>query len=164
MKKILVSALLAGLAFGSGMGIFFGIRWGDFERGIVAGIASGIFFGLATAIFAYLGQLRKPAVQRQELPGEKVEYSDLANHFMGAESVGGWLFLTKDRLFFKSHSYNIQNHELSIPLRKIIDVKPVMTLWVVPNGLEVTLETQKIERFVVHQRSKWISAINKLRP
>jgi len=41
---------------------------------------------------------------------------------IGAEAVGGKLFLTNRRLVFKSHKLNIQNHELSIHLIDIANV------------------------------------------
>ena len=43
-----------------------------------------------------------------------------ANHLVQFEGVGGRLFLTNQRLFFKSHSFNIQTHEESILLDDII--------------------------------------------
>ena len=53
---------------------------------------------------------------------EKIESEYSANHFMGFEAVGGKLFITNKRFVFKSHSINIQNHELTI---KYLDIKRV---------------------------------------
>ena len=42
-----------------------------------------------------------------------------SQHFKGAESVGGWLYLTEDELIFISHNFNIQKHKIAIPLNQI---------------------------------------------
>jgi hypothetical protein len=90
-------------------------------------------------------------------------YEGPANHFMGIESVGGKLYLTAETLIFISHSINIQVHQMSIPLRDIVDVRAVNTLGVVPNGLHVDTIAGTTERFVVYKRKLWISEINRLR-
>lgn len=86
-----------------------------------------------------------------------------ANHFMGIEGVGGWLYLTASRLVFKSHALNIQTHELALPLSDIRTVEPVRTMGIVPNGLKVTAGEAKPERFVVHGRKEWVRAIEDAR-
>ena len=91
--------------------------------------------------------------------GEEIIKKGAANHFVKIESVGGQLFLTNERVVFKSHSINIQTHELSIPFNQIEDIGKRNTLLIVPNGIFIKLITGKIEKFVVWKRNEWISKI-----
>jgi hypothetical protein len=83
-----------------------------------------------------------------------------ANHFKGVEAVGGKLWLTNLRLFFKSHFLNAQPHEESYYLNDLVSVQPVNTLNLVPNGIKVTLKDGRTERFVVNQRQDWLTNIS----
>lgn len=78
-----------------------------------------------------------------------------ANHFMGSEGVGGKLFLTNKRLRFKSHSINIQVHELSIPLNRIVKIEKVRG-FLAFNQIGVFLKDGSVEKFVVYNRDAWI--------
>lgn len=90
---------------------------------------------------------------------ENIIKEGAANHFKGVESVGGKLFLTNQRLFFKSHSINFQPHELSILYKEIKSVGKRNTLLIVPNGMYIELKDGSIENFVVWSRRKWIEEI-----
>ncbi|MDR1797333.1 MAG: hypothetical protein LBR44_07850 [Clostridiales Family XIII bacterium] len=92
-----------------------------------------------------------------------VVYEGAANHFVGAESVGGKLYLMQDRLVFASHKLNVQTHSLEIPLRDIADISFSKTLGFVPNGMVVTLASGAREKFVVNKRQVWVDKINALR-
>jgi hypothetical protein len=91
--------------------------------------------------------------------GEPVVLEAPANHFRKIEAVGGNLYLTDRRLVFKPHQINAQRRELSIPLSDIAELRPVPTMWVVPNGLLVTTRNGGSERFVVENREGWIGKI-----
>ena len=83
-----------------------------------------------------------------------------ANHLVQFEGVGGRLFLTNQRLFFKSHSFNIQTHEESILLDDIISIETEH------RGLffrmfSILLKNGSVERFVVRDRKTWASEIEK---
>ena len=93
---------------------------------------------------------------------EKLVKKGAANHFMWIEGVGGKLFLTNQRIFFKSHGLNIQIHELSISLNEIENIEGEYSLWSIPNELIVKTRNGKREKFVVHSRSKWIEKIEPL--
>ena len=126
MKSFAKMALLSGIPFGLFMGIFFAFQHG-LTPGLLAGIACGIFFGLSISAFATY-QKKKFQVERPLLENEKLIKEGGANHFKNMEGVGGWIYLTDKRMFFKSHSVNIQKYELSIPLHKISEAKACMTL------------------------------------
>jgi hypothetical protein len=82
-----------------------------------------------------------------------------ASHFKGMEAVGGRLFLTNQRLVFKSHRFNIQVHQESYPLGDITAVEPRRGISIVGDGLAVVLSDGREERFVVFGRRDWITRI-----
>jgi len=82
-----------------------------------------------------------------------------ANHWQGWEAVGGRLFLTDQRLVFKSHSFNVQRHETSIELEEVAFVKPRNNFLLVPNGMSIFLRKGQEERFVIWSRKDWINKI-----
>jgi hypothetical protein len=93
---------------------------------------------------------------------DAIAYSGKANHFLNGESVGGNLILFRNKLQFKSHSLNIQNHVLEIELSQIQEVNFYNTLGLVPNGLALKLNEGKTEKFVVYKRKLWKTAIENL--
>jgi len=92
-------------------------------------------------------------IQIDLIENEKIEFAKGANHFKGIEGVGGKLFVTDKRIVFKSHSINIQNHELIIEYPDIQGVEFFNTLGVFPNGLKIIMVSGKQEKFVVWKRS-----------
>ena len=91
-----------------------------------------------------------------------VIYSGAANHFLNGESVGGGLYLMNDKVLFKSHKLNIQNHELLLDINEVAEVHFYNTLGIIPNGLEIRTTNGKVEKFVVYKRKIWKQKIDKL--
>jgi hypothetical protein len=148
--------------------LFFTIIFGTIEA-FISGIAyasiaapiAGAFFGLLMYLF-----LNSKKVKQQTALAEKdqdnIVYSGAANHFKNAEAIGGKLYLLTDRLEFKSHGFNIQNHAFNIHLTEIKGLTFYKTLGVVPNGLQLTLANGETEKFVVNNRTVWKTEIEKL--
>ena len=147
------SALRTGIPFGIAMSPIFILQSG-ISSGAIMGAIAGLFFGLSMAAFGSY-QSKKLRSQRPDFEDEELIEEGPANHFVNGEGVGGWLFLTDKRLFFKSHGVNIQRHELSIPLSDITNLAKAKSLWVVPNRLNVQLKNGKVERFVLNKRDLW---------
>lgn len=157
MRRFLVRATYAGVPFGLAMWVVFAQRYGArFSWPFAA--AAGVGFGAALAAFVAAQQPRLAP----PLEGEHVIRHGPANHFKGIEAVGGWLYLTDTRLFFRSHGFNVQNHELSVPLADLVGVDACRTLGIVPNGLRLSLR-DRTERFVVENRRAWVTAIGSAR-
>ncbi len=155
IKIILLSIILFGLP----MGFVFGVFYKNFRIGLLSALASGLLFGLIMTSFIYF-QSAKFKKLGTEMPG--LIYGDGANHLIKNESVGGYLFLFEDHILFKSHSLNMQSHDLSIPIKDIVTMKRFNNLGIVPNGLSIsTLEND--ERFVVFNVKKWIDKISKIK-
>ena len=144
MSEIKKTSLRAGLVFGVVFGIFLFFFTPPLFALIVAPIC-GAFFGIALYFFLS----NKKVIQQTEFKnayGETVLYSGLANHFVGWEAVGGKLYLLKDRLEFQSHSLNIQNHHLVIPLQEIKEILVYHSVGIIPNGLTIVTKEGKKEK------------------
>jgi hypothetical protein len=64
-------------------------------RGIICGIVLGTIFGSTMGIFNVRESKKFDDVRSEIQKKEKVLFDDAAYHFMGSESVSGWLFLTE---------------------------------------------------------------------
>lgn len=159
MTKI-KNSILAGIAFGFIFGIFQAFMYG-INSAIISGPISGLLFGIFVHLF-----INSKAFKRQtqiETDGESIIHSGGANHLKNSEGVGGELYLLTDKLQFKSHSFNLQNHELMIYIDQIKDITFYNNLGIVPNGLAISLKDGRQEKFVVSGRKHWKTEIEKLR-
>jgi hypothetical protein len=161
----------AGLSFGIGMTVFF-ILQNLFTNdnltskeiiksvfsGIIAGIISGFLFGWLVGLFNK-SKFVKETTMFDTDPDEVIVFETSANHFKGFEGVGGKLYLTNKRLFFKSHKLNIQNHQLSISLADISSADRYKTLSLVNNGLAIITKQNTTEKFVVEQVDEWLKQL-----
>jgi hypothetical protein len=126
--------------------------------GLIGGALAGLLFGWLTGLFANSNRLTKDTKIDTDA-NETILFDTGANHFKGAEGVGGKLYLTNKRLVFKSHKFNIQNHELSISLSSIEKVDRYKTLGLVNNGLSIQTIDNKIEKFVVQKIDEWLNQL-----
>lgn len=151
--------LLSGLVFAVCMSCFYCFQFGLFP-GIITGIVSGVVFGLLMYLFA-----SSKVVERQtqiEVPDDdSIILSGPANHFLKWEGAGGKLYLLKDKLWFKSHRFNLQNHEWQLPIDQVKEVDFYNVLGFAPTGLAITTYDGKNEKFVVNNRKDWKAAIMK---
>ncbi len=162
----------AGLFFGISMAILsvfqsFWITDGpiNITRTLLLSVGSGIICGLLYGWFSGLfvaSKLINTATKFEKQPGEEILFETLANHFMGMEAVGGKLYLTNNRLVFKSHQLNIQNHELSIVRSDIVGAERTKTAKLINNGLIVKSVNNKTDRFVVENADEWVEKLNHL--
>jgi len=125
---------------------------------VLQGIFYGFFMALFVTIFSNSALVKKSATPPFEL-GEQIIHEGPANHFKGWEGVGGRLYLTNQRLIFKSHAFNFQNHTFSLPLHQIQDARPALTIGLISNGLQIATKDGRMENFVVEDRDNWVSKI-----
>jgi hypothetical protein len=126
--------------------------------GLFSGIIAGFLFGLIMGWFK-TSKFVDTTTKIDTQPGEDILFQTGANHFKGAEGVGGRLYLTNKRLVFKSHKLNVQNHELSINLKDINQVDRYKSLGIVNNGLTVISKNDSLDKFVVEQADEWIKKL-----
>ncbi len=160
MTKI-KSSILAGIAFGLLFGTFQAFMYG-INTAIISGPISGLLFGIFIHLFVN-SKVVKRQTQIETKDGESIIHSGGANHLKNSEGVGGKLYLLTDKLQFKSHSFNLQNHELMINIDQIKDITFYNNLGIVPNGLAISLKDGRQEKFVVSGRQVWKTEIEKLR-
>ena len=168
MKETMKSVLRTGSAFGaawvvlgSPVFIIIGVAGHPFLAiglAVLVFAAAGLPFGIAMGLFG--AYQRKRFLAMDLVPAdETLIHQGGANHFVGIEGVGGWLYLTDKALRFKSHEVNIQRHELTIPVCDIVEAVPCRTAGIFPNGLRVTTRDGRCERFVVSGRRQWSRAM-----
>lgn len=124
-------------------------------------IGSAFVFGLSMYIFTVWqsGNFRKT---KQELSQNSIiGFDSAAGHLIGLEKVGGWLFLTDQYLYFKSHKANFRPHECTIPVSMIKKVSKTNTFVVIPDGLKIELKNGQSECFTIYGRKHLIKALNK---
>lgn len=121
---------------------------------IGAGVA-GIIFGWLMDTLSGSKSLQQ-SIKIELEAGEKIIFQSNANHFKGLEAVGGKLFLTEKRLVFKSHKFNIQNHEFVIKLSDIASIGKFKPLGLTNNGLLVIDKNNETEKFVVENLADWL--------
>lgn len=100
--------------------------------------------------------------------GESLVRSGSGNMQRGAETAGGKLYLTTERLVFIAHSFNLRSGPSEVPLALIAEVSTAWTklfgvLPLVPNSISVTLRDGTVHSFVVTGRTAWVSAITHAR-
>ena len=153
------NSLFAGLAFGLLFGLFFAFRY-DIQYALISGPISGLLFGLGMYFFI-TSKTVKRQTQIEVNKGQDIIRSGSANHFKNREAVGGKLYLLADSIQFKSHRFNVQNHEMKIELEEIKEIRMFNTLGIISNGLELKLMNGQIEKFVVDGRKQWRAAIER---
>lgn len=155
------SALVSGVIFAGLMAVFYSFQYGVL-RGVLEGAAVGLVYGIAMYFVINSGWFKKKTAIEID-NGEPVVMDGGANHFLNGEAVGGKLYLTHDQLRFKSHKFNIQNHELLMNVHDIKQVGFYNIAGIIRNGIQVTMNTGKTEKFVVNKREQWVSEIEKVK-
>ena len=152
--------IIAGAVFTAVQFIYFGFTIGLIGALIFAPI-SGVLFGFVLYLFS-----KSKRIQNQTQitidADQKVIKTGAANHFKNAEAVGGRLYLLNDRLTFKSHKLNLQNHELEIPLTQITQVSTFNSLGIIPNGIVIKTIDNHHFKFVVTGRKEWLNLLSNL--
>ncbi|PZX50600.1 GRAM domain-containing protein [Algoriphagus chordae] len=131
-------------------------------------IFQGLFFGvfmafgfpyvfgkIANSLGVRLGKSIHPALNTSE----EIETEGPANLFRGAEAVGGKLFLTNERLIFKSHKINIRTGQSNFPYETITDVQARKTGKLIDNGLRILTTDGSEFDFVVAERASWMEKL-----
>ena len=127
--------------------------------GLAGGAVAGVLFGWMMGGLLMNSKLLTKGTKINTLTDENILFETGANHFKGIEGVGGRLYLTSHRLVFKSHKFNIQNHELSINLTDIGQVERYKIGGLTNKGLSVTTLDNKTEKFVVQQIDEWMNQL-----
>jgi len=112
-----------------------------------------IFLVLMSTAFITFSSVIKGPVLRE---GEQIVKKKGANHLLNGVFDGGRLFLTNQRLIFKTTALNFNKYEISFELDEI-DSAVKSKLF---NGMIVILKSGEERPFVIWGRKKWINLIN----
>jgi hypothetical protein len=116
---------------------------------------------------------RKLSVARETavsiLNGEETIRDGPANLQWGWEAVGGWLAVSPGWLGFSAHGVRISRRAvgLLIPTSSIREVRPCWTrllglLPVLPNSIAIETDEERVYRFVVEDRQRWLKVIRRV--
>jgi hypothetical protein len=134
---------------------------GSLETAILQGVIFGALF-----ILLFPWTLKKMTGKRIDtsipelLKNEKVEEEIFANLFRGIEIVGGKIFLTNQRLIFKSYSLNIQKGQTNLIYSEISSVEKRKTMKIINNGMKIITNKGQEYCFVVNDRESQIQKIS----
>jgi hypothetical protein len=133
-------------------------------QSLIYGVSMTLFF-----IFLFPFMMKKilekkiDNIKPELLETEKLEEEIFANLFRGLEGVGGKIFLTNQRLIFKSHSFNIQKGQTNIEYSIISSVQKRKTAKLIDNGIKIITKQNTEYDFVVNDRDDVLVKIqNKL--
>jgi hypothetical protein len=157
MKIFLDTFWKAGLPFGVIMTLFF-VLSSDWVSGLITGLVSGCLFGAIMAGFVAF-KAQKFTADRPLEPDEKLLKEGPANHSVGGEAVGGWIYLTDRRFYFRPHGANVQNHEYIVPVSELAEAEKGNSFKIIPNRLTIQLKNGEVENFVVKNVGSWVEAI-----
>ena len=158
MKRIKYS-LFTGLIFG----IFVGIYCFATNKKEIA-LVMTIFCSITFSIISYFKLFSKitESEEFEKIEKKSIIYSGLANHFKNNISVGGTLYLLKERIIFQTNAINFsQKHQKVIELNEIDQTDFRKTLGLINNGLSIKTKNGGISEFVVNKRDIWKEQIEK---
>ncbi len=128
---------------------------------IIANLIGGIFFWLFFTLFVkYFSSNVYKKISIDIANDEVILVEGGANHFRGKEGVGGKLVLTNKRLVFKSHKFNIQNHQQDFEVDKIINLKTFKSMFFLENGLILDFADGTSHKFIVDEAKVWMDMIS----
>jgi len=161
MKPETKSSVLLAVVYGSFMFFWFWMTIGGGVTGAAfAAVFSGLLFATLCRLFVIFMNQRFKNNPPQLDADETIVYSGPANCMRGLEGVGGYLYLTSQRLLFRPHAINFQREQLSIPLPTVINVSATEKTWgFLSNRLVVTDNSTKRHAFIVHGPKIWVQKI-----
>lgn len=154
VKNFFLEWILFSILFGVGFGIY--IR--NLRIVIIPSFFAGGAFAFVCTSISIIMLFRMEKLKKKFFQDDRFLFSDLANHILKGESVGGWLFLSERELCFKSHKCNWGVHELKISFSDIRTVGKGKIF----RSICVQLKNGTTEYFIVNNRKKVILIMNEL--
>jgi hypothetical protein len=160
-RKFWISAVAFGLPWAIFMIIYYsiinaGLTLSTIVSTLIGGLVAGLLFAW---IMQYAAKRLLKKIVIETASDENIIKEGGANHFKGKEGVGGKLVLTNKRLIFKSHKFNIQNHQDNFELTQVEKLQATKTLGFLENGLMLELTNNEQHKFIVDMPTDWIDKI-----
>lgn len=136
--------------------------------GITFSITKGILFGgiLTALTYLFLATFMKHTFHDDKfvknmpelMESEVLRLRDAASYQMDSVTVGGYLFLTDQRLYFVSHTF------LQVPMKVIIPLSEVAGAesGKLKNQMIVQIRDKKPEVFLVVNRNRWVEELQRM--
>lgn len=129
-------------------------------HGIIFGILSTLF--LTIVIFIIVHGLSRNKNFEKRIPelekGEHILKQAMANYLMSGIIVGGYLFLTDQKLYFDAHNMLQVPMKVSIPISRITGVEKGK--WF--NQIKLLIKDEDPEYFQMLELENWIMEINRV--
>jgi hypothetical protein len=119
---------------------------------LLSSLLFGIFFTFAAQLFSKW-QMKKIVIHLES--DETLVKEGGATRILNHEGVGGKLAVTNKRIAFKSHRFNIQNHQGDFPLAEINSVETGKSIGFLNNVLFLTLKDGSVHKFIVNEPQEW---------
>lgn len=128
-------------------------------------IVMAVFLFIAMTLFSYFrmfSHIKNTEIKFYQI--EQIIYSGRANHFLNGITVGGTLYLLKDKLVFQTNLINIlHKHECEIFLKDSIHVNFEKAFGINNYTLTITTSDDLKESFVVTNTDFWQKEIERVR-
>jgi hypothetical protein len=93
------------------------------------------------------------------LPDEHIVRESEANHYIEGKLMIGRLFLTNQRLVFRTHLHNFKQYDITVSVHAISRVSYRNHLGIFSHGIWIHETDETIHHFSVWSRRKWKEAI-----
>ena len=153
MNKLAGNFLICWLGWGIPMGLLFSVMFASLQKGMLSGIAGGLLFAVIMILFTAVLSSRKDKLRERYGIEGTILRDGAANHMVGKEAVGGWIFLTEDRFFFASHAINRTTGAWSVLYADIENVTEGK--WI--RSLAIRTKDGTEDEFIVNDRREWIA-------
>ena len=132
-------------------------------QGIIYGLIFSIFFPYLFGKFA-LSFSKKVKIIPNLASKEIIEIEGPASLILGKERVGGKIFLTNEKMIFKSHEFNIQKGQTEIKYSEIIELLKIKMNSFFDNGIRLKTQNEKSFDFIVNERDLWVEKLKEYIP
>jgi hypothetical protein len=162
--KVVRLALIMGVPFGLGMGVFTLVGTGNVALSLLVVLPTGAAFGLPMSLYFTLlrafGLRHFKDDEKHFEKGESIRHEGPANRLTTRKPLFGKLYLTNQRLRFRARPVTIRAVDVSVLLSEIAQARGHRLLGLIPNILVVTLHSGQMERYKVEDRAGWLRALS----
>ena len=130
------------------MGLLCSLILGSLRKGMLFGIVGGMVFAVGIVLFQGILASRKDKLRERYGIAGMVLRDGAANHMVGKEAVGGWIFLMEDRFCFVSHAFNVTTGAWTVPYSAIADGGSMPTVFNAANECAVAKFLDRKIRFL----------------
>ena len=122
-KNLFVNFIQSFMGFFIPMSILFFLLYRNFEKAFILGILASSIFAFGIVLFILIEKIFMLPYYNEFIKNNKVIYNSPANLFKDKYSIGGWMFITDDLIFFHPHKINFDLSDFKINFNEIASVE-----------------------------------------